>query len=173
MGRARIVRPAGLSKEELVEWMQRVATPQPKPVGRRYEGLVGSCLISHYPQNEKGYAYTRHKGKLVGVHRITWEVENDEPVPEGMEICHGCHIPNCIRGTHLRADTHQGNVDDIVGSGARLKHPSEYMTAEKVRRIRELYATTNYTQKRLAEMYGVTTDTISKIVNRRTWAHVA
>lgn len=47
------------------------------------------------------------------------------------------------------------------------------LTRCDVRRIRMLYATGEYTQAELGDMFGVARDTIGHIIRRETWQHVA
>jgi len=46
------------------------------------------------------------------------------------------------------------------------------LARREVKKIRKLYATSNHTQRELAEMFGVTQQTISLIVNRKSWKHI-
>jgi len=52
-------------------------------------------------------------------------------------------------------------------------HGLAKLTARKVCQIRELYASGNYTQRELGEMFGVHQVTIGRIVRRETWKHVS
>ena len=53
------------------------------------------------------------------------------------------------------------------------RHPRARLTSNTVRAIRSRYATGEVTQKELAEQYGVSAGTISQVVTRRIWDHVA
>ncbi len=46
------------------------------------------------------------------------------------------------------------------------------LTEKKVLNIRKRYSTGAYTQKELAVIYGVTRETLSSIINKRTWKHI-
>ncbi len=50
--------------------------------------------------------------------------------------------------------------------------PWAILTEEKVREIRERYATGNHTQQALATEFGVHIMTINAVVNRKRWKHV-
>ena len=52
------------------------------------------------------------------------------------------------------------------------KHPHTRLTKEDVLKIRELYSTGNYTQKKLGEIYNYSHQGISKIIKRKTWSHL-
>jgi hypothetical protein len=52
------------------------------------------------------------------------------------------------------------------------KHPLAKLTAEKVLEIRRRYAKGDITLYKLAGMYGIANQNVSKIVNHLTWKHV-
>lgn len=56
------------------------------------------------PHGEKNY-------RAVAAHRAAWELYVG-PVPEGMEVCHHCDNPMCVRISHLFLGTHKENMDD-------------------------------------------------------------
>ena len=81
-------------------------------------------------------------------------------------------IANLAWGTYsdnqqdsIRNDKHRA-PKGVANGGAKL-------TEDDVREIRRLYATGNFTRRELARQFGVSVPTISKIVNRQTWKHVA
>lgn len=51
-------------------------------------------------------------GRQVVAARLAWEWENDQPVPEGMQVDHRCHRPICVQGSHLRAVTPKQNSEN-------------------------------------------------------------
>jgi len=53
------------------------------------------------------------------------------------------------------------------------RHPRARLTTISVRAIRSRYAGGDVMQKRLATEYGVSAGTISQVVTRRIWDHVA
>ncbi|WP_165612865.1 hypothetical protein [Mycolicibacterium fortuitum] len=46
------------------------------------------------------------------------------------------------------------------------------LTPEAVREIRRMYATGDYSQKELAQRFGVSGKSVCHIVHRKTWANV-
>lgn len=98
------------------------------------------------------------------------------PRPEGGIGCHGplgntVNTPgNLSWGTYSSNaldKRRDGTVQDVKGE----KHPMAKMTAEDVRKIRELRGV--HTKKKLGEMFGITARGISQIQHRATWKHVA
>lgn len=58
-----------------------------------------------------GYGNVAVLGSAVQAHRFVFEWING-PLPVGIEVCHHCDNPPCIRPSHLFAGTHQDNMDD-------------------------------------------------------------
>lgn len=54
-----------------------------------------------------------------------------------------------------------------------VKHPSAKMNVTKVRQARKSYATGKWSIADLAIKYGITPQSMSQILKRQTWKHVA
>ncbi len=98
------------------------------------------------------------------------------PCPEGMECCHndGDFTNNYV--DNLRWDTHQENQRDMVKHGTTNFmpgeiHPNAKLTVEQVREIRKMYASGEWSQKRLAEHFGVSS--IQSILEGKVWRTVS
>jgi hypothetical protein len=63
-------------------------------------------------------------------------------------------------------------VRERIDGGRGEKNPNARLTAEQVLEIRRLWATGDYTQFQLADMFHVTQGTISHIVVRRSWKNL-
>jgi len=48
-------------------------------------------------------------------HRVSYEMANG-PIPEGLVLDHTCHVRACVRPSHLRAVTHQQNLENRQGA---------------------------------------------------------
>lgn len=66
----------------------------------------GSKVAGGYRQ----MAISRLDGQAL-VHRVVWEAEYG-PVPDGLELRHICHTPNCVRPGHVILGTRQENERD-------------------------------------------------------------
>jgi len=120
------------------------------------------------------------KRKFVQLHRITWSAFHG-PIPDGMVINHKNGIKNDNRLANLEVVTKSENTAHgyrVLGRKAPNypsfgeKNGSAKLTEERVRKIRQLYATGKYRQKDIAIMFGVTQRLICIITRREIWSHV-
>ena len=114
-------------------------------------------------------------------HRFAWECFNG-PIPNGICICHHCDNPKCCNPVHLFAGTLADNSHDMVIKGRnRIPHPganfkgdkgpNHKLIQENVNGIRYLLNEGSMNQQQIADIYGVTQTTISKIKLRKRWIH--
>ena len=136
-------------------------------------------------------------GHTLSAHRVAYELAKG-PIPDGLHVLHKCHTPECVNPDHLYAGTNLENVDDRlerVGceprrlrrdfvyvnppkrayrksgrprkscAGVGRHGTNQVLTADQVREIRGSSAR----GCDLAEAYGVSPGTISKIRKRQLW----
>ena len=123
-------------------------------------------------KNEKGYGQIGIGGKSYLTHKLMWEVCKG-PVPIGLQVCHRCDNPSCVRLDHLFLGTNRDNAKDSKDKGrrARLKgsrHGRAKLTESDVMSIRSSSQGIND----LAALYGVAAQNIRHIVQRKTWTHL-
>jgi hypothetical protein len=105
------------------------------------------------------------------------------PLQPGQVVRHRCDNPPCVNPSHLVAGTPRDNTRDMLDRGRRpltLVPPAQpgvnnvkaKLTDNQVRAIRDTYAL-GARQVDLADDYGVDQTTISGIVRRKTWPHIA
>lgn len=116
-------------------------------------------------------------------HRFSWTLHFG-PIPDGLDVCHTCDNPPCVRPDHLFLGTPVDNALDMVSKGrhAAVTHPETIsrgesrpaakLTEETVREIRRM-AAAGVSRRELAERYDVTPTLIAGVVNRTGWRHVA
>lgn len=122
------------------------------------------------------------------VHRISYE-NHKGPIPEGMNVCHGCDTPLCINPDHLFVGTQGDNVRDMRAKGRQADpdkhwarvHPDRLrgenngnakLKSEDVRRIKVLLRIEGANRKDIAARFGVSRQTIGAIARGESWSHV-
>ena len=124
-------------------------------------------------KNPKGYGQFQYEKSIQQAHRVSYMI-NIGKIPDGLFVLHNCDNPSCVNPNHLFLGTNQDNVQDKVNKN-RVHHPKgelngrSKLTKKDIRTIRKLYASGNYFQYQLGEMFGVTQPTIGSIVNNQTW----
>lgn len=135
--------------------------------------------IRSLSKNEKGYLRVTLQGdgppKTFYVHRIVAEVFMSKS--DDLHVVHHKDgDPSNNRVQNLEWVSRQENTNKAVNKGeyeTGEKHHRSQLTEEDVVDIRRLYYTTDFTQKELADKFGVTRSNISSIVTGRTWSKVA
>lgn len=122
------------------------------------------------------YGQFRLNYKIEKAHRCSLFLEKGEgPVdkPLALHLCK--QNRKCVNPNHLYYGNHQDNMNDKKKDGTQNKGESQgssKLTEVQVREIRQKYIPREYTQKKLAEEYGVTHDQISRIINNKYWKHL-
>jgi hypothetical protein len=95
--------------------------------------------------------------------RIAYFLQYGED-PHPLMVCHTCDNPPCCRGEHLFKGTQANNLSDMTSKGRRSHGQSAgWLTSEQVYQIRVLWATGQYRQWQLAELFGSSQSHISQI----------
>lgn len=141
-----------------------------RPIAERFWKKVdksGDCWMWTGYKNTKGYGYIGIGSKTQRAHRVAWELEKG-PIPEGIEVCHRCDNPSCVRVSHLFLGAPVDNTADMWSKGRGAARLTEAQVIE----IRQRYAQGNVTYIMLASDYGVHWSTIAYAVTRKTWKHI-
>lgn len=132
------------------------------------------CWLFRGSHTNLGYGVLHAEGEK-RAHRVAWALFNG-PIPTGMHVLHKCDVRCCVNPDHLFLGTHKDNMRDMAQKG-RAKSPGlsgeespvSKLTAKQVEAIRNEYPTGQITQRNLAAKFGVTTMTVNRAVNFKSW----
>lgn len=133
------------------------------------------ALKSREPGRE--YGRVGYGNKIYMTHRVSWELHFG-PIPKGLEVCHACDNPRCVRPDHLFLGTHIANMRDRDRKKRRTplrgeQHGSARLTQLQVDEIRRRYVPFQVSLNQLAHEYNVSKRTILRIVQRVHWREAA
>lgn len=89
-------------------------------VAERFNRFVlrsDSCWLWTGVLIHNGYGRVTIAQKKCLAHRVAWELEHGQPVPNGKFVLHRCDVRNCVRPSHLFLGTGQDNMDDMRAKG--------------------------------------------------------
>jgi hypothetical protein len=137
-----------------------------------YEG--NDCLVWPYCRNQRGYGILRHEGYTTKfVHRLACARVHGPGPTSRHQAAHSCGNGSggCCNPNHLSWKTPEGNAQDKVLHGTANRgerQGNSKLTTEQVLEIR--FLARSIPQVELSLMFGVGDNTISCIVNRKSWA---
>jgi len=134
------------------------------------------CMEWPYAASVLGYGYLRSPWGYRLAHRIAYILHYGPLLPGRWCVCHRCDNPKCFRPSHLFLGTQADNIHDGVSKG---RYPSQQggayhrskFTEAQVREMNSLYLAGKI-QARIAEQFGISTQEMSYIVNKKRWAHL-
>jgi DNA-binding XRE family transcriptional regulator len=124
------------------------------------------------PTNNRGYGlFTVKPGRQrVRAHRLAWLISRGD-IPKGLDVCHRCDNTLCVNPAHLFVATHRENLHDAIRKGRKRAWGLQKLNAGQVETIRARCAAGEF-QRAVAADFGVARNTVSQIVNGKTWAHL-
>jgi hypothetical protein len=134
---------------------------------------IHGCWVWVGKLERSGYGRIFIDGKNVLAHRFVYG-EFKEPVPDDMCLCHHCDNPPCTNPEHMFVGTRTDNNNDMVAKGRTTHGERAYhgkltaIQAVEIRKKRENGATVCD----LSKEYGIATQNIYLLLQRKTWARV-
>lgn len=126
--------------------------------------LDGDCWIWQKSFGSHGYGNIgTGGGRNETVHRVSHEVFNGE-IPNGLIVLHSCDNRKCCNPAHLRAGTRVDNMNDAL-------HRSPIKRKLTLEEAQEIYDS-KLSQRKLAELYGVSQRLIWNIKRGAAWQHM-
>jgi len=121
------------------------------------------------------YASFAIRGHTYPAHRVSWTLRYGA-IPDGLNVCHHCDNPRCVRPDHLFLGTDKDNQVDCERKGRRRHakgegHGKATLTESLVVEARRRYRA-GETQAKIAADLGVGIRAISTAIVGDTWAHV-
>lgn len=135
----------------------------------------GDCLDWPLWRNLAGYGYVTVGRKNIAAATIMCEIVNGPKPTPAHESAHSCgrgHL-GCVHPKHLRWATRAENMADKLLHGTAPRgenHPQTNLSVDDIRKIRSLAGT--HSQSRIGEMFGISQQAVSKIINRNSWWYV-
>ncbi|HKJ67173.1 MAG TPA: HNH endonuclease [bacterium] len=151
---------------------------------RRFMDSLGSddsekCWAWNGTKNNAGYPLFSLKGEMVSALRLLYRIYYNRRIPKTWIVSHTCRNNGCVNPNHIYITTRSErtkqayqNRELVPASQKGEKNPNSKLTEQDIIDIRQRKKE-GATHMELAEEYQVTKTTISQIVNRKLWAHVA
>lgn len=111
-------------------------------------------------------------GKREYAHRVAWQLATGRTIPAGLKVLHSCDNPRCVNPAHLSVGTQAENVRESIRKGRYNTWGVQKLNAGQVLEIRDRGAR-GEGQRSLAAAFGVARNTISQILNHKSWAHLS
>ena len=174
---AKYNKPRGLNRLETLKWYKKHRCKKVRRRGYRYRKLRGKCWVFTGKLGLNGYACGTIDYVVKGLHVWSLEERLGRDLEPGELARHKCDNKACFNPNHLEPGSKADNWRDAAerGQAVVLKgsaHGHSKLTEKKVKKMRRLWNEGEYTQVELGRIYGVSSSVVSRIVNRKTWAHV-
>lgn len=128
------------------------------------------CWIWTRSLSTDGYGGVRFAAHRWRAHRLAYTLTFGT-IPHGKWVLHRCFNRRCINPDHLYIGTVVENNNDTVKAG---RHHCAKMTPAQIIRIRKTYrkGVAGYGSRTLAKAYGLTTCSMRRIVQGKSWKWV-
>lgn len=148
----------------LAERFERKYTPEP----------MSGCWLWFGAVDRRGYGKMNVDGSTTVATHVSLRLAG-RPLTRGQFALHRCDNPACVNPDHLFAGAQLQNIRDMDSKGRRKlgeRTKSAHLTDAQAADILRL-SEGGEKGRVLASRFGVSKMTISRIINRKTWRHVA
>lgn len=140
-------------------------------------GGVNDCWEWLAFKLKTGYGRFRMGSEMVYAHRVAYCLHHGLELVEIRSkcVCHSCDNPPCCNPDHLWIGTKADNQHDMAEKGRSQvgeKHHNTKMKDYDIKNIRDLLKSGWCTQQTMANAFGVSQSTISKIHTGQSWKHI-
>lgn len=149
----------------------------PRPAGATLEEVFELYLPDWRPEDEcwewrgpqdKGYGRMNYPGHSTHAHRIAYELAHKVDLPRSVQVRACDRNPLCVNPAHLGIEDFSQRRYPV---GQKRMPAYTKLTDQQVKEIRRL-ADRGHRYGKLAKDFGVTPQTITSIVRRKSWGHL-
>lgn len=133
----------------------------------------GECWIWLGPVSVQGRPRMTFRRKRQHVSRVVWTLTKG-PIPDGLQVCHTCDNPLCLRPKHFFLGTFEQNMDDKVRKGRQAKgerHGGAKLSETAILLAQRLKSE-GWSQTEIARRLGVNQPAISRALRGQRWRHL-
>jgi hypothetical protein len=103
--------------------------------------------------------------RIIHATRVSWFLAYGVWPTADMQCCHHCDNPPCCNPAHLFLGTQSDNMQDM---SSKERHPRSKLTVQQATEMLALHTTGIWTQRALAQRYGISESSMSaRILNAR------
>lgn len=121
----------------------------------------------------KKYGLFWLNGSMKRAHRVSYEMHCG-PITDVDCVLHSCDNPSCVNPQHLFLGSQLDNMQDMIKKGRANKvygenHPATELSDIDAWLIKNI---DGVKQQVIADWFGTTQNTVSRIRNGKTWKHI-
>lgn len=135
---------------------------------------TSKCWLWQSTLSKKGYGAfglgPRTAHKVLAAHRVAWRLTHGD-IPMGLQVCHSCDRPSCVRPDHLFVGTAADNSRDMMQKGRDQRNGAKWNARLTAKQVRQIHRATDR-QEDTALRFGISSSMVAMIQTGRTWRHL-